>query len=57
VSDKLIGISPSDGKLSLNAVAGSSQVAVTATYTFDFLAQQLLPYGPITLAASSQSPY
>lgn len=54
---KVIGISGSDGNLTWTVPPPSSTVSVSANYNFTFIAQGLLPYGTITLSASSQSAY
>jgi Flp pilus assembly protein TadG len=51
---KILVIDPST--ITFNVTIGASDISVTATHDFEFLAAGLLPYGPITLQASAQYP-
>ncbi len=51
---KVLVIDPST--ITFDVTVGASDISVTATHDFEFLAAGLLPYGPITLQASAQYP-
>jgi Flp pilus assembly protein TadG len=51
---KILALDPST--ITFNVTVGASDISVTATHDFEFLAAGLLPYGPITLSASAQYP-
>ncbi len=51
---KILGVDP--GGIVFNVSINASDITVSASYDFQFLAAGLLPYGPITLLASAQYP-